>query len=611
MHLSAAQRLFLTYVLLTALLTIGMSWGLQSLVRRTLITNLETDLRRELALGRGLFDEIATGLPADSVARILGRLSGRRVTIVDPNGAISGETAIIDDGLRLEDHRTRREIQGALDRGGMSDPTVRGGRLFIATTTATGDVLRFSAPLDQVDQVVDGVRRSIFAVVVGTLLASLVFAFGFTVTVTRPLRRIGETARALAAGDLSRRVRMEREDELGELGNALNTLGEELQRRLGQLEGERAEMQALIDSMSEGVLALSPNGEIRRANPAARRMFALGSRVTGIAPEMVSRRPDFLHLVDTALDGRTAPPAELVVAGVSLLAAAHPLPNGGAVLVFLDISELRRLEGVRRDFVANASHELKTPLTAIRGYVETLADPGLPPELVKRFTDIVRANVERLQRIVDDLLDLSRIEAGGWRVEPTSVPIEPIAREVWGMQRIEGKQIELHLDVPPEHATVWGDPAATRQILTNLFSNAVRYTPDGGRITVRSRPAVPSGRRRHDSENGSVLLEGWTTVEVEDNGSGIPSAHLSRVFERFYRVDPARSREEGGTGLGLAIVKHFVELHGGWVEADSQVGKGTIMRFTMPSEPMAIRPPSARATIAQGQARTREAGGGG
>lgn len=610
MHLSAAQRLFLTYVLLTALLTIGMSWGLQSLVRRTLITNLETDLRRELALGRGLFDEIAAGLPADSVARILGRLSGRRVTIVDRNGALSGETAIIDDGLRLEDYRTRREIQGALDRGGMSDPTVRGGRLFIATVTATGDVLRFSTPLDQVDQVVDGVRRSIFAVVVGTLLASLVFAFGFTVTVTRPLRRIGETARALAAGDLSRRVRMEREDELGDLGNALNTLGEELQRRLGQLEGERAEMQALIDSMSEGVLALSPNGEIRRANPAARRMFALGSRVTGIAPEMVSRRPDFLHLVDTALDGRTAPPAELVVAGVSLLAAAHPLPNGGAVLVFLDISELRRLEGVRRDFVANASHELKTPLTAIRGYVETLADPGLPPELVKRFTDIVRANVERLQRIVDDLLDLSRIEAGGWRVEPTSVPIEPIAREVWGMQRIEGKQIELHLDVPPEHATVWGDPAATRQILTNLFSNAVRYTPDGGRITVRSRPAVPAGRRRRDSENGSVLLEGWTTIEVEDNGSGIPSAHLSRVFERFYRVDPARSREEGGTGLGLAIVKHLVELHGGWVEADSQVGKGTIMRFTMPSEPMAIRPPSARATIAQGQARTREAGGG-
>ena len=583
MRLSAGRRLFLSYLLLTALLTVGMNWGVQPLVRSTLTADLETDLRRELTLSRGVYDEIASQIPADSAAVLLGRLSSRRVTIVDRQGRVAGETAVVDVERALEDHRTRREIQEALDRDGVSTPVIRGGDVFLATVTDAGDVLRLAAPMAEVDDTVDEMQRSIYTAIGFSLVLALVLAFGFTLTVTRPLGRIRETARALAGGDLSRRVRLQRGDELGDLAVALNTLGDELQRRLGQLEGERAEMQALIDSMSEGVLALSPNGELRRANPAARRMFSLGPKVTGIAPEMVSRRPEFLHLVDLALDGGTAPPAEIIVGGVSMLAAAHPLPNGGAVLVFLDISELRRLEGVRRDFVANASHELKTPLTAIRGYSETLAEPGLPAELVTRFAEIVRLNADRLQRIVDDLLDLSRIEGGGWQIDATALPIEEIAREVWGMQTSPSKQVELQLDVDAVHATVFADGSAVRQILSNLFSNAIRYTPDGGSVTLRTRPASHSSGRKRMGDGRSAGLEGWTTVEVEDTGSGIPAVHLSRVFERFYRADPARSREEGGTGLGLAIVRHLVESHGGWIEADSKVGMGTVIRFTLPS----------------------------
>ncbi len=584
MRFGSGQRLFLSYLLLTALLTLGMSLGVQPLVRRTLTADLETDLQRELALSRRVYEEMAPGVSADSAATILGRLSGRRVTIVDRQGRISGETAVINVELALEDHRTRREIQEALENDGVSTPVARGGSVYLATVTDAGDVLRLAAPIARIDEAVDEMQRSIYTAVGLSVALALALAFGFTLTVTRPLDRIRETARALAGGDLSRRIRLQREDELGDLATALNTLGDELQRRLGQLEGERAEMQALIDAMSEGVLALSPEGELRRANPAARRMFSLGPRVTGIAPEMVSRRPEFLHLVDLALEGRTAPPAEIIVGGVSLLAAAHPLPNGGAVLVFLDISELRRLEGVRRDFVANASHELKTPLTAIRGYSETLAEPGLPAELVTRFAEIVRLNADRLQRIVDDLLDLSRIEGGGWRIDAVPLSIEEIAREVWGMQRLPTKEVELRLDLEASQKKLFADASAVRQILSNLFSNAIRYTPDGGSVTLRTRSASKAGGRRQMGEGGSAGLEGWTTIEVEDTGGGIPAVHLSRIFERFYRADPARSREEGGTGLGLAIVRHLVESHGGWIEADSQVGKGTVIRFTLPSD---------------------------
>jgi signal transduction histidine kinase len=290
----------------------------------------------------------------------------------------------------------------------------------------------------------------------------------------------------------------------------------------------------------------------------------------------VSRRADFLRIVKRVLEGETIPPTELAGDGRSLLLTAQPLPDGGAVLVLLDISELRRLEGVRRDFVANASHELKTPLTAIRGYSETLLDPDLPPELVRRFAATVHSNAHRLQQIVDDLLDLSRIETGGWVVYPEMVDIAALAREAWEAtpRGDDGKTIAFVLTVPDDAATALCDPGALRQIFVNLLANAVRYTPDGGRVqVVTARSSPPSG----ESDKP------WLRIEVRDTGSGIPSVHLPRVFERFYRVDPARSREDGGTGLGLAIVKHLVEAHGGSISAESPIGDGTTIRFTLPA----------------------------
>jgi two-component system phosphate regulon sensor histidine kinase PhoR len=239
---------------------------------------------------------------------------------------------------------------------------------------------------------------------------------------------------------------------------------------------------------------------------------------------------------------------------------------------------------VRRDFVANASHELKTPLTAIRGFSETLLDPTLPAELRARFAETVKTNADRLQRIVDDLLDLSRLESGGWRVEPEIVSVAEMAEDAWSgfRDRAERKHARFVVDVPPDAEFVSADPSAFRQVLCNLYANSLRYIPDGGTIEVSAR-CVGGPECMQKKEGVEPGASPWVRVSVRDTGSGIPSAHLPRIFERFYRADAARSREEGGTGLGLAIVKHMVEGHGGTIQAESQLGRGTSVHFTLPT----------------------------
>jgi two-component system, OmpR family, phosphate regulon sensor histidine kinase PhoR len=576
MALRADQRLFLSYLLLISTLLVPLSLGAEWQLRRYLMDGIREELGRELVLGAA-FLERATDIPVDSVAVILGELSGHRVTIIDHEGRVVGESAPTPLS-QIGNHLLRPEVQGAL-AGRMSSSirrsdTVNEELLYTAVPSPRAGVLRFAVPLADIDRVLRGVQRGILAVGGFALLLSAILALGLSRAITRPLRKLVGVATGMAEGDLSRRSGERRDDEFGELGMALDTLASELRRRLAQLEEERAETQTLIDSMVEGVIALTPAGEVRRVNPAASRMFALPSNPRGLPSEAVARRPAFLGLVKRALAGEAVPAIELTADGRALLATGHPLPDGGAVLVFLDVSELRRLEGVRRDFVANASHELKTPLTAIRGYSETLLDEDLPGELRLRFTEVVHANAERLQRIVDDLLDLSRIESGAWATAPQPLDIAAVAAEAWNAQSgvAEEKAIRLEFRLDETAHRVTADPAALVQIFTNLFSNALRYTPEGGVVTVSS------GRlQRPDGE--------WVEIEVADTGSGIPSAHLTRIFERFYRVDPARSREEGGTGLGLSIVKHLVESHGGRTEAQSEVGQGTRIRFTLPPAP--------------------------
>ncbi len=344
--------------------------------------------------------------------------------------------------------------------------------------------------------------------------------------------------------------------------------------RFEELRRERAESAALVEAMTEGVIAADGRGRITTANAAARRL--LGYEAQESLPDLpeLFRAKEARKVVEAVLDGTPVQNREIELDGSMLIVNARPLPAGGALLVLHDVSELRRLEAVRRDFVANVSHELKTPLTSISGYAETILAERPDPALERRFLATILSNARRMQHLVDDLLDLSRIESGRWVPAVEPVGVAEAAQEAWaalGDRAAHGP--ELALELAPGAPTVDADPDAVRQVLTNLLENSLRYTPAEGRITCWTRP-----------EDGGVMLG------VTDTGQGIAAEHLPRIFERFYRVDAARSRDEGGTGLGLAIVKHLVEAHGGRVGAESERGRGTtVFCWFPPASPAPAR----------------------
>jgi two-component system phosphate regulon sensor histidine kinase PhoR len=323
----------------------------------------------------------------------------------------------------------------------------------------------------------------------------------------------------------------------------------------------------MVESMVEGVIAADERGRTVTANAAARRL--LGYDVTDALPDLpqLFRVKAAREVVDAVLNGQAVQDRELEIDERAILMNARPLPSGGAVLVIHDLTEVRRLEAVRRDFVANVSHELKTPLTSISGYAETLLTDQPDAETTRRFLTTILENARRMQRLVDDLLDLARIEAGRWQPDPEPVAVADTAQEMWSelAERAAARSVQFNVDVEPGAEIALADVDALRQVLTNLLDNSLRYTSRGGRIVCRSR-----------------LEDGGVAISVADNGSGIAHDHLDRIFERFYRADQSRSREEGGTGLGLAIVKHLVEAHGGRVYAESERGAGTTVTCWFP-----------------------------
>jgi two-component system, OmpR family, phosphate regulon sensor histidine kinase PhoR len=363
--------------------------------------------------------------------------------------------------------------------------------------------------------------------------------------------------------------------EVAELEQATERLALRIADRERELERGGIEVTAFLDAISEGILQLDAGGRIARANPRARALLGLGTTSIGMPVTAQVRHAELRVLLDSALSGAPLDAMEIALDDRRLLVSARPLGgNGadaarGAVIAFVDLTEVRRLESVRRDFVANVSHELKTPLTSIRGYTETLLNDDMPPELQRQFLEVVHKNADRLHRIVDDLLDLSRLESGGWRPEPQQVDVISLVADVWSTCADSARSRGITFVGPVGSATAVADPGGLRQVFANLLENAIRYTGEGGRIEV----CVAAARGTDHT----------VTVEVRDNGSGIPSDALPRIFERFYRVDPARSRAAGGTGLGLSIVRHLVESMGGDVSAESELGKGTTIRVRLPA----------------------------
>jgi two-component system phosphate regulon sensor histidine kinase PhoR len=568
------QALFAGFLGVTGLVVFLIALLVGFGVREELRSTFREELGRQLNLTASAL-ESADPLRLDSVARAVALELGYRVTVIDERGRVLTDSEVAPDQVALmEDHSSRPEILGTEESGTAFDTrlssTVGEEFLYGAKAGALADgrrvVVRIAAPLTRIEAALDRVQNGVvFTGILATLIA-LVVAYLLSRALARPLVVLAERARLLAAGNLSIRVPRERRvRELENLALAFNRLGEELQERIWELAGERDEMQLLIDSLDQGVLALDPEGRLIRWNRAASELLDLPAElVPGTPVASLVRNPELRAFLDRSLEG-TADSREIQIGDRDLVLASHPLAVGGAVTSLLDASEIRRLERVRRDFVANASHELKTPLTSVRGFAETLLeDEDAAPEIRHRFLGAIRNNTLRMQNLVDDLLDLSRLESGGWIAAPERVDLGQIA---WGAWEALSSRLTADREFTVSgEGVAYADASGMAQVFRNLFENAVRHTSSGGRISVKL------------SSDGERV-----TVRVVDDGEGIPLQSLPRIFERFYRADSARDRDQGGTGLGLAIVRHMIHSMGGAVGAESELGRGTTIIMTLPA----------------------------
>jgi two-component system phosphate regulon sensor histidine kinase PhoR len=526
--------------------------------------HLMDEMTRRLGTDAEMLKLIVTTTPrTDSLQDALQRLSRRleaRFTVIDGEGRVLADSD--HDPAGMDNHNSRAEVRQARAEGKGTQTrysdTLRTEMIYhaIVLDGPTGIVVRAALPLTRVDEEVWGIYRTLILAFLGIALVAAAVMFLIAREITQPLREMRLLADWVAAGDFTRKAPLRAPDEIGHVSAALNRMADELSARLERLRAERSKLEAVISSMEEGVIPLDSEGRILGVNAAARELFGLRDDPQGLKLWEVVRLPGLEEAAAKTLQSRTPVTDSFEVGDRVLSVRLSPVNDGpGAVLVAHDITEDRRYDTLRKEFVANVSHELRTPLSVVQGYVETLSEGAWKDEKsALEFLTIIDKNVRRLSAIVNDLLDLSKLESGGHVLEPREVDVRGLAERVAEAFRpvAERKRQQLSAEAAPGTGILMADGALLERALSNLVDNALKYTPEGGRIRIQA-----------ESDGGFV------SMSVEDNGTGIPEADLSRIFERFYRVDKSRSRDLGGTGLGLSIVKHIVQLHGGTISVRS------------------------------------------
>jgi two-component system phosphate regulon sensor histidine kinase PhoR len=519
----------------------------------------------------------------DAIADRAGRITRTRVTLIARDGTVLGDSEVETSRLSsVENHGSRPEVvaanAGSLGTSVRTSSTVGRPLLYVAVPDPEDrGVVRVAIDASVIGAASDELRRALFNAAGIGLAAALALSYVLAWITLRPVREIQGLTTAIAAGDLETRLPMRFSDELGAIARAIRELADQLRERLDEATAEKERLQAVLEGMTEGVLVADPDGRIRLVNDRAREFFDIPERVVGktiIEAVRHGRLAELLAAVNAqhrAVEGviEVTQPANRI-----LQVHAVPFPTGsphetGTVAVFHDVTELTRLERMRREFVANASHELRTPLAAIRGFAETLLNSSdLEAGSVRQYLEVIDRHSKRLGNLVDDLLELSRIESGKTQLEMEVVDVAALAQRIArdNQSRATDKDLDLTTSA---HGPIeaWANATAVEQVITNLLDNAIKYTDPGGVLELEV-----------ESEPDQVR------VRLRDSGIGIPESDLGRIFERFYRVDKARSRELGGTGLGLAIVKHLLQIMGGDIHVTSEVGKGTEFTFTLPNK---------------------------
>jgi two-component system phosphate regulon sensor histidine kinase PhoR len=542
-------------------------------------------------MARVMEDELARGVAPDALDPVVDAAAkdvDARVTVIDRDGRVLSDSAASGAELaRLENHAGRPEVREALAgrvaRSERHSATVAAELLYVAAPIRSGNAVVGVARLSRNRAEIEAAGRALWrtaAVALGlALVATGLLSLLLSASLGRSLREIMETARQFAKGNLAARIRVRRDDELGELAHIINQSADQLQERVAEVARDRGRTEAILSAMDDGVLAVDHRGRVVLANPHLTRALDLAAPIGRHYVEVV-RQHDVGALIEGILrtGERREAEVELIHRRRFYTITAVPFPGAegtppGAVLTFNDATERRRVEDMRRDFVANASHELRTPLTSIRGFVEALEDGALEqPETARRFLGKIRAHADRMATLIEDLLELSRLEGRDGEESWSETPLAGVVDDVAGAfaETAARKEIALRRSVRGAPSVVT-DPERLRRILENLVDNALKYTPQGGHVDVVA----------------TAESDGSARVEVADDGPGIGAEHVPRIFERFYRVDKARSRELGGTGLGLSIVKHLAESVGAAVSVDSEPGRGSRFTVLLPARPRA------------------------
>ena len=563
-----------TLVLLSAL---SLGYLALNQVQADARASIESSLAEQVYLLKQVYEPPMAGLkPLPLIT------SQQRITVLDPLGVVLYDNK--KDARLMENHLTRPEIALAASGGGeigMAErfsATLNQEMLYLALTlgpdsSRTG-YIRVSMPLTSIDEKVDRVRDQTLMVTVLLTALFLLIGLYFTRKIVLPMLQMTSASRSMAAGEFSLRIPEDRQDELGQLAQALNQLAAGTEEKMLEVSARRNELAAVLQGMTEGVVALGRASQVIHMNDAACRILQISAEAAQDQSfASLHSHDDLNQLVKQGWSSLTSGFQSVQLGDrsveVSVLMPVDQAPTG-MLLVIKDVSELLRLERVRTDFVANASHELKTPISALRGFIDTLADDeSMPSEIRTSFLNRSQQQVLRLGAIVQDLMQLSRLEAGQVLPYTAERLVKPLIEAVYETQRLDAELQEIHLDleISPSASTarIHTNQGDFSQMIANLVENALQYSDAGQKVLIKA----------FDQQNSIV-------VQVIDQGSGIPKKEHDKIFERFYRVDQARSRDAGGTGLGLSIVKHIAERHRGRVVVTSSLGAGSTFSVTIP-----------------------------
>ncbi|MBC8018160.1 MAG: HAMP domain-containing protein [Verrucomicrobia bacterium] len=577
-------KLVLSYIFLIVLITGSFYLYFSHTLQKGMIAESRANLASQIQLARLLVMSDKRVTAPQQLAESLGTLIKARVTLIAPNGTVIGDSDVGQARLaQLENHLQRPEVQEALKNGSGSalrySDTLRTSMLYSAMTYgsgATDGVIRLAMPLEYLNSARNTLHGIVGGATLVTILIALLFSYALSNLTSKPLRDMADAAARIGHGISKAKIPVESDDEIGMLAGVLNDMSERIEDQVQRLSAEKQRLDTILSSMGEGVMVTDPDGVITLVNPAFRRLFSISGEVEGKKLVEISRHPDLLEAFNDL--GKTD--VNELIREVSIQPNAstlltHWVPlnvnavRQGIIAVFHDISDLKKAENMRRDFVANVSHELRTPVTIIKGYAETLLDGALEsdPARAIRFVEIIASHSERLTNLINDILTLSSLESKEALLELNPIDVSgTIAKACMLLQeRAVQKNIAiLNESINAALPRVMADQGRLEQVVVNLLENAIKYTPDAGNV------------RLFTEDDGEFVR-----VSVADTGIGIPFKDLPRIFERFYRVDEARTREQGGTGLGLAIVKHIVQLHGGNISVTSVPGQGSVFSFTL------------------------------